>query len=179
MLSEGEHQPRRKTTTAKERDLRDFMPAYVSRAAPFGEGWGPACVFMTANIKPLVDGTIRRVLLNKPWFFHFQRACVCVCVTGSVKRGNTKPGIKEATDGHRDLFGKSSMLVWVRGPERWFPEPQLGSNRTDFHKCEWAEPTRALASAPGARPPANLLSRLIHLLSCLFSFLPKYHLALT
>lgn len=83
MLSEGEHQPRRKTTTATERDLRDFMPAYVRRAAPFGGGWGGACVFMTANIKPLVDGTIRRALLNKPWFFNLEQN---MCVTGSVKR---------------------------------------------------------------------------------------------
>lgn len=82
MLSEGEHQPRRKTTTAKERDLRDFMPAYVRGAAPFGGSWGAACVFMTANIKPLVDGAIRRALLNKLWFFNLAQS---MCVTGSVR----------------------------------------------------------------------------------------------
>lgn len=144
MLSEGAHQPRRKTTTAKERDLRDFMPAYVSRAAPFGGGWGAACVFMTPNITPLVEGTIRRALLNKPCFCNLERACVWLAVW---RGGTTKPAIEEAADGHQDWFGKSRMLVWVRGPKCWFTEPQLGSNLTDFHKSEWAEQTRALASA--------------------------------
>lgn len=63
-----------------------------------------------------MDGTIRRALLNRPWFFNLEQSvCVCVCETGSVKReevgGGTKPAIKEAMGGHQDLFGKSSMLV--------------------------------------------------------------------
>lgn len=69
-------------------------------------------MFMTANIKPLVDGAIRGALLNKLWFFNLAQS---MCVTGSVKteevRGNIKPVIKEATGGHQDWFGKSSMLV--------------------------------------------------------------------
>lgn len=106
-------------------------------------------MFMTANIKPLVDGTIRSMLLNKPQLCLLERS---VCVTGSVKGTGTGGGqhcplIKEATDEHQVLFRRSSMAVWVRGPECWFSGPQLGSNLTDFHKCEWAEQPRALASA--------------------------------
>lgn len=65
MLSEGEHQPKRKTTTAKGKDLRDFMPAYVRRRREqlLLNGAEGLCVFMTANIKPSVDGTVKRTTI--------------------------------------------------------------------------------------------------------------------
>lgn len=36
-------------------------------------------MFMSAKIKPLVDGTIRRVLLNKPWYFNLERSVSVLC----------------------------------------------------------------------------------------------------
>ncbi len=46
-------------------------------------------MFMSAKIKPLVDETIRRVLLNKPWYFNLEQS-VCVlfaesCVSCSAR----------------------------------------------------------------------------------------------
>lgn len=42
-------------------------------------------MFMSAKIKPSVDETIRRVLLNKPWHFNLEQSvCVCVCCVWRV-----------------------------------------------------------------------------------------------
>lgn len=43
-----------------------------------------ACVFMCAKIKPVVDETIRRVLLNKSWYFNLEQS-TCVCVSCSAR----------------------------------------------------------------------------------------------
>lgn len=79
-------------------------------------------MFMSAEIKPVVDETIRRVLLNKPWYFNLEQSvCVC-CVLESLvampaKRKNSegKSGggaqSKGGWGGRRDLFGKSCMVV--------------------------------------------------------------------
>ena len=84
-------------------------------------------MFMSAKIKPSVDETIRRVLLNKPWYFNLeQSACVC-CVCRVLcelqrevmleeeekQRGESVGGAqnKGGQGGRRDLFGKSCMVV--------------------------------------------------------------------
>lgn len=78
MLFEREHQPKHNTTTAKERDLGDFLPAYVRReeTSSFKVGAEKLHVCLCAKIKPLVDETIRGVLLNKPWYFNLEQS-VC------------------------------------------------------------------------------------------------------
>lgn len=85
-------------------------------------------MFMCAKIKPLVDETIRRVLLNKPWYFNLEQSMCCIwrvlcelqCeARGSdaceeeKQRGENDAGAqnKGGRGGRRDLFGKSCMVV--------------------------------------------------------------------
>lgn len=87
--------------------------------------------FMWAKINPLVDETIRRVLLNKPWYFNLEQSVCCVwksivwdAVQGHASsvcekekqwgENDEEPQNKAGRGGCQGLFGKSCMAVWVR-----------------------------------------------------------------